>query len=235
MLFDFVKRALVFSKPDVNSVQVEVNAAAPGNPVAEWARSQGFTYTAAGEGRGFSVTGTVAGLPLKMECASSSRDFIVGDELRARSEIGINNGASVLIMNRHLKNALEERAYKIYTDTIQTTADPSLPEEMRWLAMYPETGWESLPNEFWDRYSVMADHRNHALAWIGPDLARLLMSWPEPGPAAQIPFVMMLLRGKAYLRMQYTPADLPTLAHAALIFSSACKSAVAGLSLDIVL
>jgi hypothetical protein len=43
----------------------------------------------------------------------------------------------------------------------------------------------------------------------------------------------MLLRGKAYLRMQYSPADLPTLAHGTQIFSTACESAVAGLGADI--
>jgi len=45
----------------------------------------------------------------------------------------------------------------------------------------------------------------------------------------------MVLRGKAYLRMQYTPADMPTLEHAALIFTTACESAIAGLSNDLTL
>ena len=40
----------------------------------------------------------------------------------------------------------------------------------------------------------------------------------------------MLLRGKSYMRMQYAPADMPTLAHAALMFTSACESAVSGLA-----
>ena len=39
-----------------------------------------------------------------------------------------------------------------------------------------------------------------------------MLDWPEPAPSAEVPFMMMLLRGKAYLRMEYTPADL---AHAA--------------------
>ena len=44
---------------------------------------------------------------------------------------------------------------------------------------------------------------------------------------------MMLLRGNAYLRMEYRPADMPTLQHAAAIFTSACESALAGLGADI--
>jgi hypothetical protein len=41
---------------------------------------------------------------------------------------------------------------------------------------------------------------------------------------------MLLLRGKAYLRMEYSPADLATLRHAALIFTSACESALGSLA-----
>ena len=106
---------------------------------------------------------------------------------------------------------------------------------MRWLAMYREVGWDSLAPAFWERYSVLTDKRAHALAWLDQNLAELLMSWPEPAPDAQVPFVLMLLRGKGYLRMQYTPADIPTLAHAALIFTSACESALSSLAPDIAL
>ena len=212
---------------------VVVDKPADASPVSEWAETHGFSYTGLGEGKGFSLAGKVGGKPWKLERGKSSRDYIRGEELRARAELNINDDVSLLIMNRPLKEALEKRAYQMYTDTLQTTADPSLPEEMRWLAMYPEVGWDGLPPEFWQRYSVLSDQREHALKWIDPSLAELLMSWPEPAPDAQTPFILMLLRGKAYLRMQYTPADMPTLEHAAIIFTSACESALAGLSTDI--
>ena len=79
-------------------------------------------------------------------------------------------------MSRPLKEMLEKRAYGIYTDTVQTTAAPSLTEEMRWLALYPEVGWNGLPNAFWDRYAVLADRRNHAMDWVDLALAGLLLS-----------------------------------------------------------
>ena len=203
--------------------------------VSEWAGTQGFSYTGVGEGKGFALTGKVAGKPWKLERGKSTRDYIHGEELRARAELKLNDDVSVLIMNRPLKEALEKRAYEMYTDDLQTTADPSLPEEMRWLAMYPETGWDSLPREFWTRYSVLAEKREQALAWVTPQLAELLMTWPDPAPDEQVPFMLMLLRGKAYLRMQYTPADMPTLEHAAQIFTSACESAASGLAADILI
>jgi hypothetical protein len=99
--------------------------------------------------------------------------------------------------------------------------------------MYEEVGWDSLPREFWQRYAILADRRESALAWIDPQIAQLLLDWPEPGPSAEVPFMMLLLRGKAYLRMEYAPAGMPTLQHAAEIFHSACESAVGSLSTDI--
>lgn len=201
--------------------------------VSEWAGTQGFGYSSQGAGQGIVLTGKVRGMPWKLESGAASRDYIRGEELRARAALGINEDAAVLIMNRPLKEALEKRAYAIYTDTLQTTADPSLPEEMRWLAMYEEFGWSSLVPEFWERYTVLADKRENALAWLDNNLAEALLHWPEPGPDAQTPFILMLLRGKAYLRMQYAPGDIATLQHAAIVYTSACEAALAGLSTDI--
>jgi hypothetical protein len=236
-MFERLKK--VFQATEMPAAKAPVPAArtepsAPPNPVSEWAHAQGFAFTGMGEGNGFSMTGSTLGAkPWKLELGRSSRDYIRGEELRARAELKVNDDASVLIMNRPLKEALEKKAYQMYTDTLQTTADPSLPEEMRWLAMYPEVGWEGPSDDFWLRYSVLADRREHALAWIDSSLAELLTSWPVPAPSEEVPFILMLLRGKAYLRMQYTPADLPTLQHAALVFTSACEAAVSGLSHDI--
>ena len=203
--------------------------------LSQWAGVHGFSYSALGAGNGFSVEGTAAGKPFKLERGASTRDYIHGDELRARAEMALNDDVSVVILNRSLKDALEKRAYEMYTDTLQTTADPSLPEEMRWLAMYPEAGWDGMAPEFWKRYAVLSEKRDQAMAWVDPHLANLLMTWPEPAPNEQVPFILMLLRGKAWLRMQYTPADMPTLNHAMQIFTYACESAASRLTADILL
>jgi hypothetical protein len=147
--------------------------------------------------------------------------------VRARADLGIDGNVAVLVMNRPLKEALEKRAYQIYTNDLQTSVDTTLPEEMRWLAMYDEVGWDSLPRPFWDRFCVLTDRRENALAWVDPSLADLMLNWPAPAPSAEVPFMVLLLNGKAYLRMEYTPADLGTLQHAAHIFTSACESAQA--------
>ena len=139
--------------------------------------------------KGFALTGTIGNRPWELERGKASRDYICGQELRARAELEMNDDVAVLIMNRPLKEALEKCADEMYTDTLQTTADTSLPEEMRWLAMYPEAGWDSLPAEFWQRYSVLAEKREQALAWIDIRLADLLINWPTPAPDDQVPFI----------------------------------------------
>jgi len=230
-MFDRLKKVFARGEPDQSALRAE-NASGI-TPVSEWAGTQGFSYFHQDKGQGFLLTGQVRGKPWKLECGPSSRSYILGDELRARAELSVNGDAAVLIMNRPLKESLEKRAYAIYTDTLQTTADPSLPEEMRWLAMYEEFGWSSLVPDFWERYTVLADQRDHALAWIDSNLAELLLHWPQPGVSAQTPFILMLLRGKAYLRMQYSPGDIATLQHAAVIFTSACEAALVGAKPDI--
>ena len=225
-MFERLKK--VFTPPDAAAMQPAVF-----NPVSEWAGTRGVAFTGMEEGQGFKLEGKIGNKPWKLECSKSTRDYILGDELRAKAELNLNDNVAVLIMNRPLKEALENRAYEMYTDPLHTTADPSLPEEMRWLAMYPEASWNSFPPVFWERYSVLAEKREQALAWIDPHLGQLLIGWPEPAPQEQTPFILMILRGKAYLRMQYTPADIPTLAHAARIFTHACKSGISGLAADI--
>jgi hypothetical protein len=113
------------------------------NKVSEWASLQGLSHTDR-SGAGYAVDGQIQGKPWKLEQGKPSRDFIRGIELRARGEMGVNEDVAVMIMTRSLKNDLDKRAFSLYTDTLQTQIDPHLPEEMRWLSMYEEVGWQEL-------------------------------------------------------------------------------------------
>ena len=228
-MFERLKK--VFVRSEADSPETALPEAA--SLLSEWANTQGFGYASPGGKAGFVLTGKVRDRSWKLESGPPSRDYIEGEELRARSDLRLNPEVAVLIMNRPFKELLEKRASAMATDSLQTTADPSLPEEMRWLAMYPEVGWSNLVPEFWERYAVLADQRDHAMAWVDRNLAELLLHWPVPGPDAQTPFFLMLLRGKAYLRMQHSADDLATLQHAAVVYTSACDAALAGLGSDI--
>ena len=195
-------------------------------PVSEWAATQGLFFSSDVSGGALTLEGRVQGKRWRLERGRPTRDYIRGEELRARAHLGLNEDISALVINRALKESLEKSAYQRYTDPLQTSLDASLPQEVRWLAMFEEFGWEELPRAFWDRYSILSDRREPPQAWMTPAVAQLLLDWPEPAPAADVPFMLLLLRGKAYLRMEFQPADLPTLQHAALIFTSACESAL---------
>lgn len=229
-MFERIKK--VFSRPagedDKETVGPPSQMAA--GPMSEWASTRGFGFSSSENGGNLALEGKIRGKRWRMELGRPTRNFIRGEELRGRAELGVDEDAAVLVLNRTLKDALDKQAYSIYTDQLQTTADPNLPEEMRWLAMYDEVGWDGLPQAFWDRYAVLADRRENALAWIDPALAAVMLDWPSPGPTAQTPFMLMLLRGKGYLRMEYVPPNMATLQHAALIFTHACESALGGLS-----
>lgn len=222
-MFERIKKA--FSK-GVNQPTEEAPSQMSHAPVSEWAGTQGFAFAVDGNGQGVALEGKISGRPWRLQLGRPTRNYIVGQEVRARAELGIPEDVAVLVMSRPLKESLEKSAYQIYTDDLQTSVDSTLPEEMRWLAMFNEVGWDGPPEAFWSRYGVLTDKREDALEWLDADLAGLLVNWPSPAPGPEVPFMVLLLNGKAYLRMEYTPADLLTLQHAALIFTSACQSAL---------
>jgi hypothetical protein len=180
----------------------------------------------AGSGIGSGVQGMLNDKPWKLERAAASRNYISGEEIRGRADVAVDPQVSVIIMNRPLKEQLEKRAYALYTDSVETEASPTLMEEMRWLALYPQVGWERVADSFWNRYAVMTGDRAHAMGWVTPKLADLLMAWPEPAPAADVPFILMVMRGKVHLRMQLTPSNADTLDYITHVFTASAQSAV---------
>jgi hypothetical protein len=220
-MFDRIKKAFL-KEPRMQGVAPEPGAASYA-PLAEWAQAEGFEFSLMG--RGFALDGTVAGKPCRIEVGKPSRKYVVGEELRGRVELGVDPDVMLLLMNRPLKDQLVRQAYAQFTDSLQTSVDSSLPEEVRVLAMYEELGWDSVPRVFWSRYSVVADDRGRAAAWLDDDIAGQLLEWPVPAPAAELPFMLMVLRGNAYLRMQHGPMHLPTLRHALQVFRAVSESA----------
>ena len=229
-MFERIKKAFFRASRDDDKETVGPPSQMAAGPMSEWASTRGFGFSSSENGGNLGLEGKIRGKRWRMELGRPTRNFIRGEELRGRAELGVDEDAAVLVLNRALKEALDKQAYSIYTDHLQTSVDPNLPEEMRWLAMYDEVGWEGLPQVFWDRFVVLADRRENALAWVDSTLATATLEWPEPGPTAETPFMLMLLRGKGYMRMEYQPPNMATLQHAALIFTTACENALGGLS-----
>lgn len=239
-MFNSLKNALGLSKAkaaaqsELPVTRSPISVARELGKGSEWATMQGDSaLSLAGGGKGFRLDGNLHGRPWRIEQGKPSRDFIKGLELRARGEMNLGEDVAVMILTRSLKNELDKRAFALYTDTLQTQVDPHLPEEMRWLSMYEEVGWETLSSEFLDHYAILADERENAMKWVMPDLTRLLMSWPSSEP--DVPRVLMVLRGKVYLRMQISESDLATAEHASRVFNIACETAVNAFGADLAL
>lgn len=231
-MFQRIRRAFGKSASAQAAPAAPVPAHVPTHHAApfEWAQRHGLAFEGSAQGASFAVSGEVMGKPWRLQRARSSRPFIHGEELRARAELGLSPEVAVMVINRALKEALERQAYARFTDSLQTTVDSGTHEELRWLSMFEELGWDGAPDAFWARYAVVGDSLPHARAWLDEAMCGLLLGWPQNGPDAQTPFTLMLVRGKAYLRMEYAPADLPTLAYATNVFVTACESALGGLA-----
>ena len=201
--------------------------------LSEWAGLQGLELEEGAKAAGFQLSGKVGPKTWRLESGRPSRDFIHGEELRARADLGLNPDIAIMVINRPLMETLEQKAFKQYTDGLQTTMNASLSEEMRWLTMYESVNHSAWGVDFRQRMAVVSQDPVHAQRWLDSTLTHGLLHWPSELTVPQSPLVLTIARGKAYLRMQYQPADIPTLEHAVRVFVWACESALGTLSVDI--
>ena len=93
-MFDRLKK--VFSSQ--GTLETAVQAKTPESPFAQWAALQGLSYQAAPDGKGFAMNGLLAGKACKIERGGSSREYIRGEELKARAELQVNEDVVVLVI-----------------------------------------------------------------------------------------------------------------------------------------
>ena len=200
--------------------------------VVRWAGTQRLAIVAQATEGHFDLGGELNGHPWRLECGASTREYVRGLELRGRADVGADPDAAVMVLNRPLQEALEGCAYSAITDTLQTTVNASMPEEMRWLAMFEEVAWPELPISFRRHFAVVAEHIETAQRWIhAPVVSQLLNIVEGEGGAARAesPLLLMLVRGKVYLRMEHTHRSLPEIAQATQLLHAAAQGALQNL------
>lgn len=196
--------------------------------IARWAAAQRLAIVPHATPGHFDLGGELAGCPWRLECANSTRNYIRGLELRGRADIGADPDAAVMVINRPLQEALEGSAYNALTDTLQTTVNASLPEEARWLAMFEEVAWPELPSTFRRHFAIVAERIETAQRWIhAPVVSQLLnvLEGEDSAARAESPLMLMLARGKVYLRMEHTRRSLAEIANATQVLLAAAQSA----------
>ncbi len=196
-------------------------------PLAEWAQARGMSFNQK-VGGAYSLAGRWQGCPVRLQCLEASRPFMQGMELMARADLGIKHAGNVVVMNRQLKEVLEAQSralYSRYTDDLQTMAGV-VPEEVRWLTMYRDAGWAGPDRRFWARYAVLTDAPEIARRWIDSETEQRLMGWPEP-VSSDTPVMLMLQRGKTYMRMQIDRSSDTSIAlHAFDVFDCVSRRAL---------
>jgi hypothetical protein len=194
--------------------------------VAEWARGRGFGFKRVRDDAGFVIEGLLDGKPWRIEWGLPQRDYIIGNELRLRMELELAGDAQMLLLSRPLMEALERKTFEEFTDNVQTQIGTKSPEEMRWLVMFPKINLSTLKT-LRARFGAVASSPEAGLAWITGPLADAIEQQAASGFLRdEPPFVLMTLRGRAYLRMQLLTPNVSDIAAALALFETAVARAL---------
>jgi hypothetical protein len=193
--------------------------------IESWAKRRGFGFKRVRGETGFVVDGLLEGKPWRIEWGSPQRDYIVGHELRIRMELDLPPDTQMLLLSRPLMDVLERKTFEEFTDNVQTQIGTKTPEEMRWLVMFPKVNLSTLKN-LRVRFGAVASSSDAGLAWIDGPLANALEEAARGFLADEPPFMLMTLRGRAYLRLQLATPDAADVSAALAVFETAVAQAL---------
>lgn len=193
--------------------------------VAEWAKSNKLGFKRESEGVGFVVDGGMESKPWRLEWGPPQRLYIEGHELRLRMELGLSQNLQMLLLSQPLLETLERQTFERFTESTQTVIDGATPEEMRWLAMFPKVPFKG-SKEVRMRFGLVGNVPAEAASWVEGALAHQLEEAAAGFLKNEPPFVLMLLRGRAYLRMQLPEPEVQLMAQAVAVFETAVIQAL---------
>lgn len=197
-----------------------------GRAVQAWAMERGLTVKRVRQGEGMVVEGALHGSTWRMEWGAPQRSYLLDRELRMRMDLGLPVGMQLLVISRALAEELEQAAYALFTQDMQTQIDSGMPEEMRWLAMFPKVQVAAM-KPLRSRFSAVANAPAPLNAWLDPELVKLLDSASRTWLANDEPMVLMTLRGRLYLRVEALQPTAQLLDGVLELFDSAARSALA--------
>lgn len=191
--------------------------------VAEWARRSGHRFARSNDGSGFVIEGGPADAAWRLEWGAPQRHYFSGPELRLRADVGRTGELQMLVIARALMLALEQQVFEESIDGTETRMDDSLPEEMRWLVLYPKLPRAEL-GALRERFGALSNMPRAAHAWLDAPLSKQLegaAAWlPEP-----LPLLMVVQRGRLTLRCALREPEIPALRGALGLFSTALVAA----------
>jgi len=139
------------------------------------------------------------------------------------AEFNLPKDLQVLVLNRHLMEAMEKAVYEQYVDDVQTRIDTETPPEMRWLVLYHKLPAADM-GRLRERYGTVSSMLPWAQQWLASPLndalAALLDQVPEEHPV-----VLTIGRGRLTLRTALNEPDVPQLAQWVSVFEHALREA----------
>jgi len=199
---------------------------APAWPEVEaWAKREGLPFRRVREGEGFVIEGRLDDLPWRLEWGPPQRSYIAGRELRMRMELDLPGDLQMLLLAKPLMDQLERQTYESFTEGLQTQIDTATPEEMRWLVMFPKVNLNAY-RALRGRFGAVSALPSAVQAWLEGPLAQQLERALAGALQFDPPFVLMTLRGRAYLRTQLIAPDASAIDAAVAIFETAAAQAV---------
>lgn len=214
-MLDAIKR-LISGKPDGPDWRA----------VSEWARENKMAFKRVREEEGgFVIDGGMDSKPWRLEWGSPQRFYIEGQELRLRMELGLPPNLQVLLLSQPLRETLERQTFERFTESTQTVIDGATPEEMRWLAMFAKVTFAASKSVRM-RFGLVGNTAPVAASWVEGALAHQLEEAAGNLLAHEPPFVLMLLRGRVYMRMQLAHPDLASVQQAVGLFEVAVLQAL---------
>jgi len=193
--------------------------------VEAWAKRRGHGFKRVRNEDGFVIDGLLEGKPWRIEWGASQRAYIEGHELRLRMELDLPGEAQMLVLSRALMDSLERKTFEEFTDNVQTQIGTKTPEEMRWLVMFPKVDLGNL-RTLRNRFGAVASMPATGLSWLEGPLANMLENAAGEWLHDDQPFLLMTLRGRAYLRMQLDSPDPKAVAAALALFETGVTQAI---------
>jgi hypothetical protein len=193
--------------------------------VSEWAKRNKLAFKRESEGTGFALVGGMESKPWRLEWGAPQRNYIEGNELRLRMELGLSPNLQMLLISQPLLETLERQTFERFTESTQTVIDGATPEEMRWLAMFPKVPYKG-SKDVRMRFGLVGSVPAEAASWVEGALAHQMEEAIVGFLKHEPPFVLMLLRGRAYLRMQMLQPDVSFIAQSISVFETAVLQAL---------
>jgi hypothetical protein len=193
--------------------------------IAAWAKRRGIAFKREREGQGFVLDGTLAGQPWRLEWGPPQRPYIEGRELRLRMELGLPADLLMLLMSQPLMESLERQAFEDFTQSNQTQLGSATPEETRWLVLFPKIPLGACPT-LRGRFGGVSSVAKEGAAWLDGPLCRELERAATTLLRESAPWLLMTLKGRAYLRMQSPRVDETDIALTLALFETACTEAI---------